>query len=262
MSKIKVKGVKLPLVGFGTWELKGEACVRAVSTAYELGYRHFDTALLYGNQSDIRKALLGCDDVVYTSKFMPYHLDKMSIVQACEKACEELGVETIDFFLMHYPDRKRKMANIIEELSTLPKKKLAKCIGGSNFSIKHLKEIDTTQFGIDQVEFHPYLYQKELLAYCKAHDIQIVSFRSLGKGALTNDPIFDSIGKKYKKSASQICLRWLVQKEIAVIPKTASKQHMQENIDVLNFTLLDDDVAQLDHLEQKQRFCQNQWCDF
>lgn len=253
---------KLPLVGFGTWELRGDECARAVEMAYELGYRHFDTALLYENHKVIQKTLKGCPDVIYTSKFMHYHLDEMSVEAACIKCCEQLDVESLDCFLMHYPDTSRPMKQIVEQLGALVDKGLAKMVGGSNFSIKHFEVVDSTLLSIDQVEFHPYLQQKKLRAYLKKHEMELVAFRTLGKGALTNDPIFASIGEKYGKSASQIALRWVVQQDIAVIPKSTSKEHMKENIEVLDFVLSDEDMNTLSHLTEKGRFCQNSWCDF
>ncbi|MCH9609025.1 MAG: putative oxidoreductase [Chlamydiales bacterium] len=257
-------GINIPLVGFGTWELRGEACQKSIETAYSLGYRHFDTALLYNNHTILKKVLSGCNDVFISSKFMHYHLDEMSVTECCMRTLEELGREKLDLFMMHYPDESRPMEMIIEELGSLVEKGLTRAVGVSNFTIAHLKRVLPVgaPLCVNQVEYHPYLNQKELLAFCNAHGLHLISFRSLGKGALIDDPILNEIGAKYGKSGAQISLRWLIQKGIPVIPKSTSKEHIKENFEVLDFHLSEEDFLRLDSLPQKPRFCQNQWSDF
>lgn len=260
-------GSPMPLVGLGTYLLAKENCQKIIEAAFEIGYRHIDTALLYENQHSIGLAIKNFrrSDLYLTSKVMPYHLDGRSIKENCERCLEELQVDYLDLFLMHWPDRKRDMNAIMEELAELVELNLTKAIGVSNFTTRHLEDMAhlNLPIAVNQVEFHPYLNQTQLLQYCLYKEIQVVSYRSLGQGKLTHDPVFETIAKRYNKTAAQICLRWLVQQGIPIIPKTTSTSHLKENCDLFDFILSDDDFYELSNLEHKSRFCDGaDWADF
>ena len=258
--------VSLPLVGLGTWQLKGSECTRVVRTALELGYRHIDTAEIYENYASIRKGIAGFDREHFflTSKFSLAQLERESVEQACDRALQALGTDYLDLYLLHYPDRSYDIASAMNQTLRLIDKHKVRAVGVSNFTTRHLQDLFDRHLtvSVNQVEFHPYLNQKELLTFCRQHQVHLMSFRSLGKGILSADPIFEKIGSKYHKTPAQICLRWLVEQHISVIPKASSTHHLEENLAIFDFSLDAEDKAILDNFEMQHRFCAGQWTDF
>ncbi|HEY4832956.1 MAG TPA: aldo/keto reductase, partial [Waddliaceae bacterium] len=224
------KSRSLPIVGLGTWLLQGAACTQAVKLALEIGYRHFDTAYLYDNHAAIGKALHGFarEKLFLTSKFTLPQIEREGIETICDRTLKELGTSYLDLYLLHYPDRTYNMAHVLHQVQQLIDKQKVRTMGVSNFTQRHLKDLSEKQIpiAVNQVEFHPYLNQKELLAFCQQHHIHLMSYRSLGKGALVADPIFEKIGKKYGKTSAQVSLRWLIEQKISVIPKAQSIKHL------------------------------------
>ncbi|MCP5470240.1 MAG: aldo/keto reductase [Chlamydiales bacterium] len=257
-------GVQMPLLGFGTWLLSGSQCEEAVRIALETGYRHIDSAHLYKNHDAIAKAMRGYDreELFLTSKFMLQMGLKESVTESCERALRELKTNYLDLFLMHYPDRSVEMDGVLEELCNLVEKGYTRAVGVSNFTLRHLKEHPGFPLSVNQVEYHCYLNQKKLRAYCESVGMHIASFRSLGKGQLIDDPLLTEIGKKYKKSAAQISLRWLVQNGIPVIPKGSSRKHIEENFNIFDFELTPHDFELLNQVPQRPRYCESEMSDF
>lgn len=257
--------MELPRLGLGTWELRGEECTRIVRMALELGYKHIDTAHVYQNHSAIQKALKGFDrkKIYLTSKIaIEEQVDpqavESSVQKACDQALKELGVEFIDLYLIHAPDRSFPLDRIFQAMETLADRGKIRKAGVSNYTIHHLRDLRKAGFTpyANQVEFHPYLVQNDLLDYCRTHQIELISFRSFGKGKLlAAEPLFDQIGARYRKSGAQVILRWLIQKHIAVIPKASSEKHLKENAEIFDFKLTKEEMSQLDHLHQNKRFC-------
>lgn len=255
----------LPLMGFGTWELRGEECFRTVQFALDLGYRHIDTAHIYDNHEEIAKTLKGRDrsKIFITSKLAieeqadPKDLEG-SVQKACERALRELNVDYLDLYLIHAPNRRFSLETIFGAMEKLVAEGKVNKVGVSNYTIHHLQ--DLLQAGhhpsANQVEFHPYLNQQELLHYCRSHGIQLISFRSFGKGKLLKEePLFDTIGAKYNKTGAQVILRWLIQKEIPVIPKASSESRIKENFEVFDFSLSPQEMLQIEHLNKNKRYC-------
>lgn len=257
--------MEVPLIGLGTWQLTGEDCIRVVPLALELGYRHIDTAHVYRNHEAIRKGMKGFDrrKLYITSKISvqeQVNKEKVeeSVQEACERALKELGIDYLDLYLIHSPDRSYPLDRIFKELENLKKQGKIKEAGVSNYNIRHLEDLKNAGFTpfANQVEFHPYLNQNALLEYCRKHHIKLISFRSFGKGKLLiEEPIFGIIGKKYQKTGAQVILRWTIQKNIPVIPKASSYEHLKENLDIFDFSLTDKEMDQLDHLNRNKRYC-------
>lgn len=257
--------MRLPLIGLGTWDLRGEECARVVRLALELGYRHIDTAYIYQNHQAIRSALQGFsrDQVYLTSKLaLEEQVDigriGGSIQSACENALQELGVDYLDLYLIHSPNRSFPLDRVFQSMNRLIEQGKVRKIGVSNYTARHLKDLEKTGLVpfANQVEFHPYLYQKELLEVCRSNHIQLISYRPFGKGKLLKEePLFDQMGSRYKKTGAQVILRWLIQKEICVVPKASSQQHLEENLDIFDFTLTDEEMSTLDKLHRGKRFC-------
>ena len=261
-----MENMKLPLIGLGTWNLRGEECVNAVKMALEIGYRHIDTAHLYDNHREIAKGKKGFDrkKLYITSKIDtkgqidPAQPDK-SVIKSCEQALQELETDYIDLYLIHYPNRTWPLDEIFESLEKLIEQGKIKKAGVSNYTIHHLEDLLKSGFipFANQVEFHPYLNQVELLNYCRKHGIELISMRSFGKGKLLAvEPLFELIGSKYHKTGAQVILRWLIQKQIPVIPKASSKKHLEENFDIFDFTLTPEEMHQIDQLNRNKRYCQ------
>ena len=254
----------MPLVGLGTWEIRGEECIRTIKTALDIGYRHIDTAHIYENHQEVGKAIEGWnrEELFITSKFTLN--DQRPALEALDEALRDLGTSYLDLYLVHRPDRSKNLPAILEKLMPAVSEGKILHLGVSNFTIHHLQDLFSAGFSaaVNQVEFHPYLNQQQLHKFCKEHGVRLVAYRPLGKGGLVKDPLFESIGKKYGKTAVQVILRWLVQKEIPVIPKASSKKHLQENFSIFDFSLSSEDMQILDSLGQKERFCAPDWADF
>ncbi len=253
----------IPPIGLGTLRLCGEDCVSMIKNALELGYRHIDTAPVYHNHQDIREGIANFDrgKLVITSKYLP---EQGNLEDACDLALKELGLDYLDLYLIHWPDRSQPMADILRNMEKLRAQGKIRDFGVSNYTIHHLE--DMLKLGIkipyNQVEFHPYLYQKKLQDFCLNHQIQIIAYRPLGKGEMLNDPLFKQIGEKYSKTATQIILRWIIQKNIPAIVKTNSKKHLEENLAIFDFKLMEEDMQLLDGLNRDKRFCITKWADF
>jgi 2,5-diketo-D-gluconate reductase B len=262
--------MKLPLIGLGTWQLKGHECTEAVKCALEIGYRHIDTSINYENQEAIKKALKGFDrkQIFITSKFELDMLDLKKIAQSVEEICDlalkQLGTDYVDLFLIHWPHKEMPITEVFKATERLIQKGKIKKAGVSNFTLHHLENLlnDGCKPAANQVEFHPYLYQKELWEYCKAEKIQLIAYEPLGKGALVKDPVLEKIGACHHKSAVQVLLRWLVQKEIPSIPRSSSKKHLTENLAVFDFELSNQEMHEIEKLNQDKRFCDPEISEF
>ncbi len=266
------RSVKIPLVGLGTWDIRGAEGTKTIRLAYELGYRHLDTASVYENHKAIGKALkdLPREDMFLTSKIATKQIDVKKVEKSVEKACDlalkELGTDYIDLYLLHWPDRSLPLPEILSAIAGLIAKGKIRCMGVSNFAIGHLRDALKKKVPIvaNQVEFHPYLYQKKLLDYSKKHGIKLIGYRPLGmgRGGLLQDPVIAKIGKRHEKSPAQVILRWFVQKKIPVICKAAKPSHLKANIDIFDFDLSDKELASIDGLNCDKRLCAAGWDDF
>lgn len=253
----------LPQIGLGTWELRGRECTKVVTEALDIGYRHIDTSHDYENHKAIAKAIADVDrsKLFITSKIELEQVNKRSVqtsvVHACDLALKELDTDYLDLYLIHWPDRAYPLSEILHSMQELVTKGKILRAGVSNFTIHHLEDLKRdglTPFA-NQVEFHPYLYQKELLDYCRKHNITLIAYRPFGKGKILHEPLFAKIGKAHKKSPSQVILRWLIQQEIATIPKGSSPKHLRENFEIFDFSLNASEMKEIDALNKNERFC-------
>ncbi len=254
---------KMPPIGLGTWNLRGDECTKTIQIALDLGYRHIDTAFNYDNQVYVGKAVQGFDreKLFITSKVM---LDQGDVEEICGTCLKELKLDFLDLYLIHWPDRSKPLDVVLEKMEKLKKQGKIKAYGVSNFTIAHLQDCLDLKAHIfcNQVEFHPYLYQKELLDFCKKHSIELVAYRPLGKGALLNDPIVCQIAKDKERTASQILLRFLFQKQIPFVVKASSENHLKDNLSLDDFSLTKEEIIALESLNKNKRFCSQSWSDF
>ena len=250
-------GGSIPSLGLGTWQLTGKACTDAVKQAFALGYTHLDTAEMYANHEEIGRALRGHDrsKLFRTSKVWTSNLRRADVIAACEEALTELATPYIDLYLIHWPNRAIPVAETFDALRELKEQGLIRHVGVANFTVKHLEEarnVSKVPIAMDQVEFHPYLYQKGLLDYCRKHGILLTAYSPLAQGKVFRDEKIAAIARKHGKTAGQVTLRWLHEKGIVAIPKASSEKHLRENRAIFDFALDDEDTEILDNLPQRR----------
>lgn len=260
-------GNKIPALGLGTWLLNGDECISAVKLALELGYRHIDTAEGYNNQKEIGLALEGFDrsKVFITSKIWMGNLHYSEVLRLCNKALQELRTDYLDLLLIHWPNKRIPMEETFDAFEELVDTGKVISIGVSNFTVNHLKDamnVEKVPVAVNEVEFHPYLYQEDLIEFCSKNRIITIAYSPLARGNCLRDTIICEIAKKYNKTAAQICLRWNLQKGNVIIPKSRSKDRLRENMDVFDWELLKVDVESIDVLNKNLRYVNPKFNEF
>jgi diketogulonate reductase-like aldo/keto reductase len=248
----------MPLIGIGTWRLQGKECENTVKLALELGYRHIDTAACYENHTAIGNAIeaFSRDTVYITTKIWPSDLAPQKILSNVPLFLKELKTEYIDLLLIHWPIKDLdQIKAALDAMTLLQKEGIIHHIGVSNFVRAHLPLLSNYCITTNQIELHPYLQRKALVDAYEKQGIAITAYRPLAKGAFTEDPILQKIGKRYGKNANQVVLRWLTQNKITVIPKASSRDHLAENLAIFDFTLTSEELKEIESLDQGKRYC-------
>jgi diketogulonate reductase-like aldo/keto reductase len=277
-------GHLIPQLGLGVWQTRaGATCEAAVLAALEAGYRHIDTAAMYGNEESVGAAIrmsgIARENIYVTTKL--WNSDHGNPERALDTSLRKLKLDYVDLYLIHYPVRERNQS--WRALEALRAEGKARSIGVSNFTIRHLTELlaeTKTIPAVNQVEFHPYLYQRDLLDFCAGEGIVIEAYSPLTKGTRLNDPKLIAVAKKYlqagpqpatpwsrlpfvdrlsrrseTKSTAQILIRWALQRGLAVIPKSANRRRIFENADVFDFEITAADMELLDRFNEDLRTC-------
>jgi|TARA_Y100000031_G_scaffold48462_1_gene55478 diketogulonate reductase-like aldo/keto reductase len=253
---------QIPVVGLGTWKSEpGKATYQAVIDSIEAGYRHIDTARAYGNEESVGSAVrdsgVNREDVFVTTKLRWEDEGFESAIEACEKSLARLACDYIDLYLIHWP-LKDKRNDSWQALIELQKKGLCRSIGVSNFTIDHLAELED-KFGIlpavNQVEFHPYHYQRELLDYCNSKNILVEAYSPLVHANRMDEARLVSISEEIGKTPAQVLIRWAVQRGMVVIPKSVNKNRIIENFSVFDFDIPDSVMIKLDELDESLVTC-------
>lgn len=247
----------MPIFGLGTWEItEGESIVKAVQWAINTGYRHLDTAWIYGNEKGVGKGLtlsleeqgLTRQDIFITTKLWIDSFKYERALKAFNRSLNNLGLDYIDLYLLHWPEpTKRKEA--WKALEKILKEGKVRSIGVSNYYQNHLDELlSSTDIipAVNQVEFTPYLYLKNLKEYCDDKGIKLEAYSPLTRGYKLSDVKLQEVAKKYNKSSAQILIRWGLQHDIIEIPKSAKKEHIVENSQIFDFTISKEDMSILD----------------
>jgi diketogulonate reductase-like aldo/keto reductase len=253
-------GVKMPWFGLGVWKTKeGEEVEHAVSTALRLGYRSIDTAAIYGNEAGVGKAIqrsgIPREEIFLTTKVWNADQGYDATLRAFEESRQKLGVSYVDLYLIHWPV-KGKYKETWKALEKLYKDGVVRAIGVSNFQIHHLQDLMADSEvvpAVNQVEYHPLLTQKELLAFCRDNRIQLEAWSPLMQGNL-DLPLLKELGQKYGKSAAQIVLRWDLQNGVVTIPKSVNENRLKENADIFDFELSQEDMEKISQLNENKRF--------
>lgn len=267
MQEIAIKGVRVPALGFGTWQLSGRSCVEAVHGALELGYRHIDTAQMYGNESEVGRALrdsgIARGEIFLVTKVAPGNYARAAVRRSTEESLRRLGVDQVDLLLIHWPTGERPIAETLGAMAELREEGKTRFIGVCNFTVKLLEEA-VEGLGADllcnQVEYHPFLSQRAVLGALERHGLMLTAYTPLARGQVQRDATLVKIGRKYGKSPVQVALRWLLdQPHVAAIPKAASRAHAAANIDIFDFRLAPEDRAAIDALRGNHRVVDPGW---
>ncbi len=255
-------GHLIPQLGLGVWQISAGKTADVVLAALEAGYRHIDTASAYGNEESVGTAIrmsgIPRESIFVTTKL--WNSDHGNPEPALDTSLRKLKMNYVDLYLIHFPVRQRRQS--WRALEALQRKGKTRSIGVSNFTIAHLRELlaeSETVPTVNQVEFHPYLYQQDLLAFCQAKGIVIEAYSPLTHGERLKDPRLVAIAKKYSssktKSTAQILIRWALQHGLVVIPKSSNRRRILENADVFDFEISEDDMRLLDSFNENLRTC-------
>lgn len=258
-SVILNNGVAMPWFGIGTYKAEGREVADAVSTALELGYRSIDTAAVYGNEQEVGESIASSgvarNDLFVTTKVWNNDQGYDSTLRAFETSSKKLGLDMIDLYLIHWPGVD-KYKDTWRALERLKEEGRVRAIGVSNFQIHHLQELlkDSSSVpAVNQVELHPRFIQKELHDFCTAHQIQIEAWAPLMKGRLQDNELLQGIAAQYGKSVSQVILRWELQNQIVIIPKSVTASRIKENSEIFDFELTDAEVQAISGLDAGER---------
>jgi diketogulonate reductase-like aldo/keto reductase len=253
-------GIKMPWLGLGVWKTKdGNEVIQAVKSAIQTGYRSIDTAAAYNNEAGvgtgIKESGIARDELFITTKVWNADQGYDSTLRAFEESRKKLDLEVIDLYLVHWPV-KGKYKDTWRAMEKLYKDGAVRAIGVSNFQTHHLKDLiagSEVVPMVNQIELHPRLSQLELRSFCQSHLIQIEAWSPLMQGNL-DIPALSKLAAKHGKSPAQIILRWDLQNDIVVIPKSVNEQRIKENAGIYDFTLSEEDMAELNSLNENQRF--------
>lgn len=254
-------GVEMPYLGLGVYLSKdGQEVINAVKWALDAGYRHIDTASIYGNEEGVGLGVQASDipreDIFLVSKVWNSDQGYDTTLSAFEASLERLGMDYLDLYLIHWPVG-GKYKDTWRALERLYAEKRIRAIGVSNFMQHHLEDLLNEAEVVpmvNQMEFHPYLVQQSLINFCQARGIQYEAWSPMMQGNIFKDPVFQQLAGKYNKSVAQIVLRYDLQKGVITIPKSSNKERIHSNADLFDFELSQADMDYLDGLDKGQRF--------
>lgn len=257
---VNAHGARMPLLGLGTWDLRGRACADMVEAALRIGYRHVDTAEMYDNERFVGEGLkasgVARGDIFITTKIWPLHFAASDLARAARDCLERLGVSEVDLLLLHWPNPQIPLTETIGALCKVKRDGLARHIGVSNFNVALIEaawKATSEPLVCDQVECHPYLDQSKVMAACRRHGMAMTAYSPVAKGEVGDDKVLARIGAAHDKSAAQISLRFLVQQNIAVIPRTSKAARLAENAAIFDFSLSDGEMAAISALAHAGR---------
>jgi diketogulonate reductase-like aldo/keto reductase len=242
---VKANGAEIPALGFGTSELTGAACEEAVDAALTDGYRHIDTAQMYGNEREVGRAIRGSfvkrEEVFLTSKIARDRLRGGDLERSVEDSLERLGTDCIDLILIHWPNPGVPLKETMAALSEVKDRGLARHIGVSNFTVDLLDQavaFADEPLVVNQVEYHPFLDERMVLAACRKHGLALTAYSPLAQGRVFGSPVLERIAGTHGKTPGQVTLRWLIQQPgVTAIPRSADREHIRQNNDIYDFEL-------------------------
>jgi len=255
---VEANGARIPLLGLGTWELRGRVCTRVVEQALRLGYRHLDTAEIYDNEQAVGDGLhasgVNRGDIFVTTKIWPAHFAPGELERAARQCLARLRLSEVDLLLLHWPNPQIPLAETLGALASVKRDGLTRHIGVSNFTVAQIQEAlkaTTEPIVCNQVECHPFLDQSKVIAACRRHGMAVVAYSPIARGGAGNDEVLGRIGAAHGKSAAQIALRFLVQQNIVAIPRTSKVERLKENAAIFDFALGKTEMAEISALAHR-----------
>jgi diketogulonate reductase-like aldo/keto reductase len=249
---VEANGARIPAVGLGTWDLRGRTCARMVEQALRLGYRHIDTAEMYGNEREVAEGLrtsgVSRDDVFITTKVWPDHLASDELERATKESLARLRLADLDLLLIHWPSSRIPLAETMGALCRMKQAGFARHIGISNFTVPLIEEavrLATEPLVTNQIEWHPYLDQSKVVAASRRHGLSVTAYSPIARGRAGSDATLGKIGARHGKTGGQASLRFLVQEGAIVIPRTSRRARLEENMAIFDFEL---DSSEMDQI--------------
>ena len=258
MDVVEANGFNIPIIGLGTWALRGHECARIVEQAIRLGYRHIDTAQLYDNERDVGEGVRASGkrrEVMVTTKVQPTMLAPPDLGRSVKESLAKLQLDAIDLLLIHWPNPRIPLSETLGAMAKIKHEGYVKQIGVSNFTVALLEEaikVTSEPLVCNQIECHPFLDQDKVITACKRHGMAVVAYSPIARGGAIGDKVLGRIGEAHGKSAAQVCLRWLTQKGIAVIPRTSKVERLTENLANLEFDLSDAEMKEITGLARRR----------
>jgi 2,5-diketo-D-gluconate reductase B len=253
-----IGGARIPLIGLGTWDLRGRTCARMVEAALRLGYRHVDTAQMYGNESEVGEGLRAAnvkrEEVFITTKVWPSHFAPRDLERSAKESLARLRLTQVDLLLLHWPNLQIPLRDTLGALWKVKRMGLARHIGVSNFTVALVEqavELSDEPIVCNQIEMHPLLDQSKVVAACRARGIAVVAYSPIARGGLKDNAVLARIGRGHGKTAAQVSLRFLVQQEIAVIPRTSRSERLAENFAIFDFELSPAEMGEIGRLASR-----------
>jgi len=252
MEIVEADAARIPLLGLGTWDLRGRTCARIVEQALRLGYRHIDTAQMYDNEREVGEGLRASgikrEDIFVVTKVWPTHFAPQEFERAAKERLVQLRLREVDLLLLHWPNPNIPLSETLAALCKVKRMGLARHIGISNFTAAMISEamrFSDEPLVCNQFECHPFLDQSKMVEATRQFGLAVVAYSPLARGGARKNVVLARIGKAHGKSAAQVCLRWLVQQQIAVIPRTSKVERLSENFGIFDFELSDDEMAEI-----------------
>ena len=261
MEYLQTQGIRLPRLGLGTYRMQGDVCRAAVESALALGYRHIDTAEMYGNEDAIGAAIAAArikrDELHVTTKVWNENLAPDAIRRAFDASLKKLRLDHVDLYLVHWPAKNMNLPAMFEALMKLQQEGRTRAIGVANFNVALLKTVVEeikAPIACNQIEYHVMLDQMKVRQYLAAKSIPLVAYCPLAQGRAAADETLMAIGRKHGASAAQVALKWLLDQDgLAAIPKASRKESQKANLDALNVGLDDEDIKAIAGLPKDKR---------
>jgi 2,5-diketo-D-gluconate reductase B len=251
MEYLTIQGERVPALGLGTWQITGEECARAVEHALALGYRHIDTAQAYGNEEQVGRGIeaSGVDraEIFLVTKVDTGSFSHDDVLSSTRESLRKLGTEYVDLLLMHWPNPDVPMRETLGAMRELQDEGGVRYVGVSNFSPEQVEEATGhAEIFCNQVEYHPYKDQGELVEQAREMDYLLTAYSPVARGAILDDDTLREIAQAHGKSTAQVALRWLIQQDkVCAIPKAASEDHLEANLDIFDFELSDAEMERI-----------------
>jgi 2,5-diketo-D-gluconate reductase B len=255
----------IPAIGFGTWRLSGRECVEGVADALAAGYRHVDTAAMYGNEEEVGTGMRasGVDrgDVWLTTTVWPDDLAPARVRASLERSLRELGTDYVDLYMIHWPNPRIPLAVTLEAMTALRDEGRTRGIGVSNFTSAQFREaLELAPVIVNQVEYHPFLDQSAVLEVSRERDVELTAYRPLAKGEVASDRTIADIAAAHNATPAQVALAWLIgQESVSAVPKASSPERRRENLAALDLELSADERARIDALPKDRRAVETDW---